>query len=65
MKNQKFKVVNGLGDTISKHKTLDLANQKLRDIDNVSRSLYSSDVNWLKNKEEALVGYHCQVLPII
>ncbi len=46
------------GYVISKHKTLALANQKLKRIDTVKYSLYSTDLDWIKYNEEANMGYN-------
>lgn len=52
------------GAVISRHKNLDLANTKLREIDGVWHSLHSTDVPWLQGDEEALQGYTYVVAPL-
>ena len=59
---KKYIIIDGDGDVISRHKTLDLANAKLRQIDTVKYSLYSSDVDWLAGQEGALQGYKYSVV---
>lgn len=52
-----YVIINRDRDIISRHKTVVLANAKLRKIDSVHSSLHATDVDWLKNDEEALQGY--------
>jgi hypothetical protein len=61
---KKFAVRNKHGEIVSQHKTLGLANSKLRKIDSVSHSLYADDVDWLTDQEEALQGYNHSVSPL-
>ena len=58
---KKFTISDNQGNVMSKHNTLELANNKLRKIDAVKYSLYADDVNWLNNHEEALQGYNYSV----
>ena len=58
MNSFKFLIVDSNLSIVSRHKTLDAANKKLRLIDAVKYSLYATDVNWLRDKEEALQGYN-------
>ena len=58
MNSFKFVIVDSNLSIFSRHKTLDAANKKLRLIDAVKYSLYATDVNWLRDKEEALQGYN-------
>lgn len=61
---KKFQIIDNSNNIISKHKTLDLANARLRKIDSVKCSLYASDVDWLTGKEEALQGYNNKVVAV-
>ena len=61
---KKFTIRNEHGKIISKHKNLELANNKLRKIDAVSHSLYADDGDWLTGQEEALQGYNHSVTPL-
>jgi len=58
-----FTIKNKCGEIVSRHKSLELANAKLRKIDAVKYSLYADDVDWLTGHEEALQGYNCTVQP--
>ena len=59
----KFTVKDKDGFVKSTHKSLDLANAKLRKIDAVKYSLHADDVDWLTGYEEALQGYNYSVQP--
>jgi len=58
-----YTVKNKHGEIISIHKNLGLANSKLREIDTVQHSLYTTDVDWLTGHEEAHQGYNHTVQP--
>ena len=58
MNSFKFIIVDSNLSIVSRHKTLNAANKKLRLIDDVKYSLYATDVNWLRDDEEALQGYN-------
>jgi len=51
-------------ETISKHKSLLLANNRLKKNDAVRYTNYATDVEWLKIREYAYCGYKYKVLPI-
>lgn len=59
----KFVIKDKGGSVRSKHKSLELANNKLRKVDAVKYSLYADDVDWLSGDEEALQGYIFSVSP--
>lgn len=61
MKTKKFKIKNQYGETISRHKTLDTANAKMRKIDNIRHTIYATDVDWLSGNQYALQGYNFQL----
>lgn len=61
MTTKKFVVIDRHGDIRSTHKTLELANKKLRAIDTVKYCLYAGDVSWLKNSDECYQGYEYRV----
>jgi len=58
----KYQIINTYCEVISTHKTLELANAKLKKIDAVKYCLHASDVDWLKGKEEALQGYKHSII---
>ena len=61
----KYQIIkNNCKSVISRHKSLTLANQKLRSIDSVKYSLHATDVDWLQGQEEALQGYYHSIVPI-
>jgi len=64
MNSFKFLIVDSNLSIFSRHKTLDAANKKLRLIDAVKYSLYATDVNWLRDKEEALQGYNYFIIEV-
>ena len=65
MNSFKFMIVDSNLSIFSRHKTLNAANKKLRLIDAVKYSLYATDVNWLRDKEEALQGYNHSIIEVI
>ena len=65
MNSFKFLIFDRNLSIVSRHKTLDAANKKLRLIDAVSYSLYATDVKWLQDKEEALQGYNHSIIEVI
>ena len=64
MNSFKFMIIDSNLRIVSRHKTLDAANKKLRLIDDVKYSLYATDVNWLRDKEEALQGYNYSIIKV-
>lgn len=58
---KKFVVIDRHGDIRSTHKTLELANKKLKAVDTVRCCLYAGDVPWLKNFDECYQGYKYRV----
>jgi hypothetical protein len=58
MNSFKFMIFDRNLSIVSRHKTLNAANKKLRLIDSVKYSLHATDVNWLRDEEEALQGYN-------
>jgi hypothetical protein len=60
-----FKIVNNNNEVISKHKSIVLANTRLKEIDCVQHTLYASDTGWLSGNEEAYQGYNHSILPIL
>ena len=65
MNSFKFIIVDSNLSIVSRHKTLNAANKKLRLIDAVKYSLYATDVNWLRDDEEALQGYNYFIIEVI